>query len=111
MSVFGDGQIRREVPNLLGLDFEAARALELQAQVHIADPDPDAPPISNYWWEHQHLVVAHQDPSAGAWIERYGSVRVTLAPPDRFDPARATPLTPLPAIYARAERDLDGRTG
>ena len=47
-----------------------------------ADPDPDAPPLSAYWWQHPQLVVETQDPEPGARIFRYDSVKVTLSPPE-----------------------------
>jgi hypothetical protein len=83
----------RVVPDFRGLNFDAARALQRAAEVKPADPNPDAPPIAAYWWQHRHLVVATQDPEPGTQVYRYASVRVTLTPPDA--PVTAAPLRPL----------------
>jgi hypothetical protein len=39
----------RTVPDFIGLDYDETTALERTLRLHIAGPDPDAPPISNHW--------------------------------------------------------------
>lgn len=105
MSTFSEEWQLREVPNFTGLDYQGARALEQRTEVHIADPDPDAPPITSHWWENQQLVVRRQDPPAGAWVARYDSVRVTLTEPDQSEMARLEPHVPQPVLSAEAHPD------
>lgn len=71
-------QLHCHLPNFVGLAYEEAVALERRLRLHIADPDADAAPTSNYWWEHQDLVVLTRSPAAGARIDRRRSVTVTL---------------------------------
>lgn len=95
-----DTRPTRVVPDFRGLDFGAARALERQAQVKPADPDPDAPPLSAYWWQHEELVVATQDPQPGTRVRQYDSVRVTLAAPEAPVGARTRRPSPSPSPSA-----------
>ncbi|WP_375407580.1 hypothetical protein [uncultured Amnibacterium sp.] len=92
----------RVVPDFRGLSFFAAIAVERQAEVKPADPNPDAPPLSAYWWQHQDLVVSTQDPEPGAEVYQWDSVGVTLAPPEA--PVGAfVRRTPPPALDAAAD--------
>lgn len=86
---------RRVVPDFRGLNFEAARGMERDARVKPSDPNPDAPPLSAYWCEHQELVIATQDPAPGAEVYQWDSVAVTLAPPDSSVSAFVRRLPPL----------------
>lgn len=52
VSLFRDYPVMRTVPDFIGLHYDEATELEGTLGLHIADPNPDAPPISNYWWEH-----------------------------------------------------------
>ena len=82
VSLFSDYPSIRAVPDFVGLNYEQARPLERNARVHIADTNPDAPPISNFWWEHKEFVVTRQTPDPGTRIDITDSVTVTLAPPE-----------------------------
>jgi hypothetical protein len=93
---------RRVVPDFRGLNFDAARAVERDAEVKPADPDPDAPPLSAYWWDHQELVIATQDPAPGAEVYQWDSVAVTLAPPHSPVDAIVRRLPPLTLDEAAA---------
>lgn len=66
-----------------------------------ADPKPDAPPLSAYWWEHQELIIATQDPAPGAEVYQWDSVAVTLGPPDPPVDAIVRQLPPL-TLYEAA---------
>lgn len=108
VSLFSEYPVMRTVPNFIGLNYDEATPIERDAGLHIADPNPDAPPISNFWWEHKELVVLQQNPPAGARIDRQVSVTVTLGPPEvpvGALPARRTP----PFLVAQAEADTTGR--
>lgn len=96
----------RVVPDFRGLNFFAANAIERMAEIKPADPNPDAPPLSAYWWQHQELVVSTQDPEPGAEVYQWDSVRVTLAPPEAGVGAsiRLTPPLTLDAAAVPTEQ-------
>lgn len=104
MSLFSEKPVMRTVPNFIGLDYDAATALERSAGLHIADPNPDAPPISNYWWGHKGLVVLTQSPPSGARIDRQMSVTVTLGPPQVPIGSRVRSRVP-PALSTEAQNE------
>lgn len=105
MSLFSNYPVPRSVPNFVGLNYDEARPLELDAGVHIADQDPDAPPISNYWWEHKEMVVTTQSPPPGGQFDpRMTSVRVALGAPEAPVGAVVKHVTP-PALSAQASAD------
>lgn len=81
MSMFSERSGLRRVPDFIGLDFHAARALETSSGWGVRDPDPDAPPISNRWWDHPHLVVATQEPAPGGLLPRDQRIAITLTEP------------------------------
>lgn len=104
MSLFSDYPVMRTVPEFVGLDYDQATDLERKVGLHIADANPDAPPISNYWWEHKELVVLTQSPPSGSRIDRQVSVAVTLGPPQVPVGARVRGALP-PALSAEAQND------
>ncbi|MFD1722914.1 PASTA domain-containing protein [Amnibacterium endophyticum] len=106
MSAFPEYPAVQTVPHFVGLAYDEAVALERRLGLHIADPDPDAAPISNYWWDHKELVVLTQNPAAGALIDRQVSVTVTLGPPEAPIDARVRLATP-PALSAAASPEPD----
>ena len=98
----------RTAPDFIGLNYDEATLIEREAGRHVADPNPDAPPISNFWWEHKELVVVQQNPRAGARIDREVRVTVTFGPPEV--PVGARPRRPTPPfLTAQAESDVTGR--
>lgn len=108
VSLFSDYTVMRTVPDFIGLNYDEATLIERAAGIHIADPNPDAPPVSNFWWEHKELVVVQQTPAAGSRIDRQVSVAVTLGPPEV--PVGARRLRPAPPLLtAQAEADATGR--
>lgn len=102
MSLFSDYPVMRTVPDFVGLNYDEATELERSLGLHIAYPNPDAPPISNYWWEHKELVVLTQSPPSGARIDRQMSVTVTLGPPQAPVGSRVRSRVP-PALSAEAQ--------
>jgi beta-lactam-binding protein with PASTA domain len=104
VSLFSEYPVMRTVPDFIGLSYDEATALEVSVGLRIADPNPDAPPISNYWWEHKELVVLTQSPPSGCSIDPQGSVAVTLGPPQVAVGARVqTPVPPALSAEAQAE--------
>jgi hypothetical protein len=104
VSVFSEYPGLKRVPDFVGLDFEAAREVERASGWSVRDPDPDAPPISNYWWSNKHLVVASQIPSAGSLLRRDERVSITLAEPHELSTAPAASGTP-PNLGGHAPAD------
>jgi beta-lactam-binding protein with PASTA domain len=105
MSLFSGDPVMRTVPNFVGLSYDEATDLKRSLGLHIADPDPDAAPISNYWWEHKDLVVLTQYPPSGVRIDRQVSVTVTLGPPQMPVGARVRSPVP-PALSAEAQTEM-----
>ena len=108
VSLFSDYPVMRTVPDLVGLDYDEATTLVRSLDLHIADPDPDAPPISYHWWEHKELVVLTQDPQSGSRIDRQLSVTVTLGPPQVPVGAGVRSVVP-PALSAEAQSEADSK--
>jgi beta-lactam-binding protein with PASTA domain len=105
MSLFNEYPVARAVPSFVGLNYDEARPLELDAGVHIADEDPDAPPILNYWWEHKEMVVTAQSPAPGGQIDpKMTSVTVALGAPGSVVGAVVTRVAP-PSLSAQASGD------
>lgn len=92
--MFTDYPGRKRVPNFVGLDYNAARKLELTSGWSTRDPDPDAPSISNYWWSNQQLVVATQVPPAGSLLRRDEPISITLEDPQGLTSTSAATVTP-----------------
>jgi hypothetical protein len=67
------------VPDVVGMDFFAARDLAAEAGVALANPNPDGPSIGSLAWPGPHSVV-RQDPAPGTVIAQWDSVRVWLSP-------------------------------
>ena len=106
VSLFSDRPAVRTVPDFVGLNYDQATPLERTAGVHIADPDPDAPPISNFWWEHKALIVTRQSPAPGTRIDTRESVTVRLGPPEVPVGAVTRRIEP-PALFAHADAPHD----
>lgn len=104
VSLFSEYPGLNRVPNFVGLDFEAARSLERASGWSVRDPDPDAPPISNYWWSSKQLVVATQVPSGGSLLRRDERVSITLEEPPGLMTAPAAFGTP-PNLKGHAPAD------
>jgi hypothetical protein len=66
------------VPELVGLPFHVGRDLAAEQELALANPDPDGPPIGNQAWPGLFYIVT-QDPPAGTNLDRWASVRVTVA--------------------------------
>lgn len=100
----------RVVPDFRGLNFFAALTVDRQAEVKPADPNPDTPPLSAYWWQHQEFSVSTQDPEPGVEVYQWDSVKVTLAPPEAPAGAfvRRIPPPPLGAVADPIEPSTNG---
>ena len=92
------------MPDFVGLDCDAARKLERALGWSVRDPDLDAPPISNYWWTNQHLVVATHIPSAGSLLLRGERVGITLKQPQEPETSAVVSSTP-PNLEGHAPAD------
>lgn len=94
VSMFSEYLGLKRVPDFVGLDFDAAQKLERASGWSVRDPDPDAPPISNYWWSNKQLVVATQIPSAGSLLRRDERIGITLMEPPQLGTAPVVRGTP-----------------
>jgi beta-lactam-binding protein with PASTA domain len=93
------------VPDVVGLPFHVARDLASDAGVTLANPDPDGPPIAALAWPGLFYITS-QDPSPGASVERWASVRVEVSafgtsPRDAVIDPQPSP----PSLRAHAEPD------
>jgi beta-lactam-binding protein with PASTA domain len=70
------------VPDVVGMPFHVARDLAADLGLVLADPDPDAPPISGRAWPGLFYVTT-QWPKPGAEILRGDSVAIEV---ERFEP-------------------------
>lgn len=104
VSMFSDYPGLKRVPDFVGLDFDATQRLERDSGWSVRDPDPDAPPISNYWWSNKQLVVATQIPSAGSLLRRDERIGITLTEPPQLGTAPVVPSTP-PNLEGHAPAD------
>ena len=95
------------VPDLAGLPFHVGRDLAAEAQVALANPDPDGPPIGALAWPGLFYIV-RQDPAPGALIHEWDSVRVEVVRhgegPDR---EWAEPQVPPSADAPQVARELE----
>lgn len=104
MSLFSELPGLKRVPNFVGLDFEAARELQVKSGFGVRDPDPDAPAITNRWWSHRELVVVSQIPSAGLLLSRDERVSITIDEPRSAATTHRAARTP-PPLDSRAHTD------
>jgi hypothetical protein len=65
------------VPDVVGEQFLAARAIAQSAGLTLANPDPDGPPIRGIAWPNNPLVE-RQSPAPGSVLCRNDSLRVWL---------------------------------
>ena len=94
----------KRVPNFVGLDFDAAQRPERASGWSVRDLNPDALPISNYWWSNKQLVVAIQIPSAESLLRRDERVGITLKGPPEAGTVPVAPSTP-PNLEGHAPAD------
>ena len=91
------------VPDVVGLPFHVARDVASGAEVALANPDPDGPPIAALAWPGLFYITS-QNPLPGAQVDRWESVRVEISafgPSDRG--AVLEPHPPAPTLRAHAE--------
>jgi hypothetical protein len=98
---------RVTVPDVAGLPFHVGRDVANDAGVHLANPDPDGPPIGALAWPGLFYITA-QRPAAGTIVFRWDSVTVEIVAhgDSESNVWRKHPGTP-PADSAHATPKLD----
>ena len=84
------------VPDVVGMTFDRARSVAIDAGVVLAQPDPDGPPLSALVWPGVWFITT-QDPAPGSQLYRWDSVLVSCRNARGDGPAGVRePLRPLP---------------